>query len=628
MSLALGLTALLALQACEERAEERPSPQEAPPPPPQFRLEGSPEALKLSDEVVAFGGSNLIKDLSAQLQQVSSELLARPIDLKEMWLKSFTQTSFLFPYDLVDEARPLRFMQLLHQGELKSVRLIGVRELEALKSSIGEYLDELKLDGRVIYAQRRYKQDSEPLYFAVLSHNMIASTKEKALLSVGYLKMYEQLASTQLEGLGALHIYPKRILSGWGEQALLQAEGQLEELDLKGTAASQERQRALLSTGTQWLKALAEGSERVVLSAALQRDRLKVSASWRAIEGSALASSFAGLEGTEHQLLSLLSSPTPFAASLNLKAQQLAELTAFLNEGPFTRALLRDEEGLLKEYLTKAVTAGAHLKGQLLIAALAPPSARSASPAVEPAPGGESPPADQAVREALKRPLVKGHLRWGAWMSHSGQAGTQASLDALWALYQRPELTKALKRAGVYSKVSADPAEASMPALSSTHIKARMPRTSRALAPLRPQLKELYDAHVAVGPELIGVGFGPSWRETLSPIASPLAERAQPSGGVARAMSEGAPKPFFFMYLNPIEVLSHLKQGRGGSMLLPLQMMAQGLSAEEGLSISAGAEESSAQLVLNVPFSLLKALGRGFAGMGLGGPQGSTPSGP
>jgi len=70
--------------------------------------------------------------------------------------------------------------------------------------------------------------------------------------------------------------------------------------------------------------------------------------------------------------------------------------------------------------------------------------------------------------------------------------------------------------------------------------------------------------------------------------------------------------------LTDIATLAHLKQGRAGTMLLPLQMMAQGLSVEEGLSVSAGAREGEAQLVLNLPFSLITALSRGFAGMGLG----------
>ena len=57
-------------------------------------------------------------------------------------------------------------------------------------------------------------------------------------------------------------------------------------------------------------------------------------------------------------------------------------------------------------------------------------------------------------------------------------------------------------------------------------------------------------------------------------------------------------------------------------MLLPLQMMASGLKINEGLSLSAGVlereERVEAQLTLNLPFNLLNALSRGFAGMGLG----------
>lgn len=613
------------LTACRDHEKNVQNSQKViPPPPPPFSLKGIPEDLKLSEEVVSFGGSNLILELTTQVQSVTAKLLSTPLDLRDMWLKTYIQSNFLFTYEHVDETRPLRFIQLLHQGEPHTVRLIGIKDLQALKESIGTYLDELKEGEQTLYAQRRYKQDSEPLYFAVLSHNVIASTKVKALLSTAHLGMYEQLACVRFQGLGAVHLYPKRILSGWGDRVLLQAEEQVEEFDFKGSTSSQERQRALLSTGTQWLQMLAKGSERVVLAAQFMEDRLSIKADWRAQAESSLEKSFHELEAGPHLLLSLLSQPTPLALSLNLKPHQLAQLTAFLNEGPFTKALLRNQDGLLEDYLTKAVTAGAHLKGQMMFATFVSPSKPIETPSSSPKSDQELP-ADQAVLNALKVPLAQGSMRWGAWLTHTGQVGTSTSLDAIWTLYKQPELTTALKRAGIYSKVSSDvPNRGALKGISSTHIKARMPRTSSVLAPLRPQLKELYDAHVAVGPELLGIGFGPQWQETLRPITQMLSQDQTGPKGVMKAFQTGAPHPFLFFYMNPIAFLSHLKTGKGGSMLLPLQMMAQGLSIDEGLSLSVGAEKGTVTLVLNLPFSLLNAFGKGFAGMGLTPP--SSPS--
>ena len=621
------LSLMLSVSGCGDKAPDAPSQtsaQQAPPAPPPFTLKRSPEELKLSDEVLSFGGSNLLNEDIARVQTLSQRMLSRPLDLREMWLKTFVQTSFLINAEHVDEARPLRVMQLTHNGEPHSVRLIGIKDLSALREALGEYFEELKEGARTLYALKSYRNDTEPLYYAPLPYGMFATTRVKELLSPEKLAMYAQLSEVKFKGLGALHLYPKRLLNGWGEGALTKAEEQVEELSLRGPLASQERQRALLSTGVQLLRQLARDSERVVFTLSLSEDRLRVLTSWRATPQSELSKRFATLTAGPHDLLGHLTSPTPFALSINLPPSQLAVLTALLNESSFTRSLLRDKEGLLERYVTSAVNAASHLKGQVLFAALAPTpaspqqnnQAQKTSPQRE---GEEAQPADQAVLDALKQPLTSGHLRWMSLMSHTSEVGTRSALDALWGVYQEPKLTRALKRANVYAKVSADTSErGAIEGLPSTHLKARMPRVSRALAPLKPQLKELYDAHVAVGPELVGVGFGDSWAQSLSLLKAEAPTQAQAPQGVQKALKTGAPQPFMFAYLNPIATLAHLKQGRAGTMLLPLQMMAQGLSVEEGLSVSAGAREGEAQLVLNLPFSLITALSRGFAGMGLG----------
>jgi hypothetical protein len=159
---------------------------------------------------------NILSDVFSEVRAASARLLASPLDLQEMWLNQFAQAELLIAPAHIHTGRPFRFVQIARDGALHDVRVIGVRDLAALKASLGEFLEESSEGGAPVLIQRRYQQDPEPLYLCVISQDMIVSTKRRDLLAPAYRPLYEALAVTRLEGLGGARFFPQRMSAGWG----------------------------------------------------------------------------------------------------------------------------------------------------------------------------------------------------------------------------------------------------------------------------------------------------------------------------------------------------------------------------------------------------------------------------
>jgi hypothetical protein len=150
-----------------------------------------------------------------------------------------------------------------------------------------------------------------------------------------------------------------------------------------------------------------------------------------------------------------------------------------------------------------------------------------------------------------------------------------------------------------------------------THLKARMPRTPRILAPLRPQLRELYRAHLGIFKDQGVVVFGKKWKENLPQLMTPISPQTSSlfqDQGTQNTFKYGAHHPFFALYLEPTQVISSLKRGKAGSLTLPLQILSAVAQPKEGLSLTLGVEEHHLQGVFSIPFDLIKMISSSFSG--------------
>ena len=131
LSTALGL--VLSTGCTSDKTEPPPAPKKAPPPPP-FRLTGSADQLPLNQEMVAFGGLNLIDEVTQSLLNESKKILTFPINLRTFWFDNFIKNELLFNPTFILPRRPFRFVQFLDdQGQIQSVRLVGVKKIDELK---------------------------------------------------------------------------------------------------------------------------------------------------------------------------------------------------------------------------------------------------------------------------------------------------------------------------------------------------------------------------------------------------------------------------------------------------------------------------------------------------------------
>ena len=204
-------------------------------------------------------------------------------------------------------------------------------------------------------------------------------------------------------------------------------------------------------------------------------------------------------------------------------------------------------------------------------------------------------------------------LHWAVLFSHQDQNQTRESFDGFFKYYKDPALSKVIRKAGIAAKVN----QTQFKETPITHLKARMPRTPRILAPLRPQLKELYQAHVGIFENKGVVTFGKSWKTTL-PLLTKSSSVSTSSlfqdVSTQNTFKHGARNPFLALYLEPTQVISSLKRGRAGSLTLPLQILSAVSQPKEGLSLTLGVDNQALQGVFSIPFDLVQKISSSFSG--------------
>ncbi len=630
---------IFGLNACGDNQDSQKQSQEqvVTKTPPPFELKGKLSDLTFPAQLVAIGGFNQIEQVSTKIKTSLTSFLPTPLDLRAMWLDNYVQTEMLLDPKFIHAERPLRFIELVSEGSIHTVRLIGINSIKNLQESLGQYVTTKDIDGKQVFVQNRYKDDKTPLYFTELKHNMIASTYHPKLLSKEYLQFYNEVASTKVDGLINAIFFPKKAGENW--QGFAEGENQLAELELKGSARSVARQKNTLKNILNLAKQVALDSEKTSLTVNIDQPRVSFDVDWALKAGSTSALMLTQLKGSEHQLLKYASGAS-FLLSLQLPKTTLQLIIQEWNRLALStiqpkmasqnskskknnknkkkkRAknlapVLSESLELVSDYLKLTQDASQHLAGSLLLATIPFEQAQKNSKTKATAD-------DEALDESLFLPPTNAKaLRWLGLFGHSNQAQISEQINKILSVYQVPEIAKNMKKRGLKINIKEERYESNKQVLQTTHIKTRMPRTSPILRPLRPQLKELYNAHLWITENLGAVGFANSWKQSFDRLLQALNQQdAQMDSLIAQAVKAGLAQPSLFLYLDPLSTIGALKRGKAGSILLPLQMMFAAAKPSEGLSLTLQANQQSLKARLNVPHSLLNAIKAGMSGTGL-----------
>lgn len=598
--------------------------------PKPFVLSGNPNQISLKNNaVVMMGGFNIIDDVNQQIKTVSQQLV-QSIDLKSMWLDNFVKKELLLPPSQVNGKRPLRFLQILKDQELHRVYLIGLHQPKDFITQLGEFTQKLTLGELTVFQRGRFKEDRDPLYFHLIGDLLLVSRK-KELLATSFHTLYKSLYLARFEGIGGIHTYPEKLLDLWQGDANTHLQKQLDQWELKGDEASQKRQKSMLLEASNWAQNLALQSDRVKVNFLLTQSHMQFKLSWQAKNQSDLAQWIDNLAQNEHPLLKYLPSKVPFLMSLNLKTEQLQKLFSYMNQSLLTRNLLNNNDDLLQQYLTAVTQASQQLQGQILLAASQHklPSKLSQKKQQESADTKAKmvAPADPNLFMSASNPY---RLQWQALFTHQKQELMSKSLNEIFSFYGKKSFKKILKRNRLWFKLSYDKAVEGVKPIS---IRARMPRPPKILRPIKAQLRELYHSHLVLTPEVSLMTFGDSWEDMLrhylkipsfqskiDHAANQAIEQKSEAPslsldpGIQNALKIAAPNPFFLAYLEPISFISSLKQGKSGSMLLPLQMMLHGIQATEGLALSLGSQKQQVHGIFSIPVESIKKLTSAFTG--------------
>ena len=608
-------------------------PQKKSPPP--FRLKGKLNELDAPNNLVAIGGLNQIDQASTQIRNSLISFLPTPLDLRAMWLDNYVQTEMLLDPKHIHPQRPLRFIQLADEGIIHTVRLIGINSITALQESLGQYVTTKVIENKTVFVQNRYKDDKNPLYFVELDYNIIASTYHPKLLGANYLKFYNEVACRKVDGLINAIFFPKRAGENW--QAFQESENRLDQLELKGSPRSIARQKSTLKKVMALAKQVALDSEKTSFVVNIDQPRISLNVDWALKPGSNSALLLAQLKGSEHQLLKYVSSAS-FLLSLQLPKATLQLIIKEWNSLALSTIqpnLVKDKlekkkakkrkktdknlppvlsasKELISDYLKLTQEASAHLDGSLLLATIPfEPSKKVKKKSAQ---------VDNELDETLFLPPTNQKaLRWIGLFGHDDLTQVSEQIQRILSVYKIPEIAKNMRKRGLRIKIKDDLYTSHGQKLETIHIKTRMPRTPPLLRPLRPQLKELYNAHLWLTEGLGAVGFANTWKQSFDILLDSIKDPSIQTGQLLNnAMQAGLKSPLLFLYLDPISTISALKRGKSGSMLLPLQMMFTATKASEGLSLTVQSRQNSLKARLNIPHDFLKAIKSGMSGTSLG----------
>ena len=632
------LLCTLAIAACGDNKSSEKTVQELPQKksPPPFRFTGNLNELVVPNNLVAIGGLNQVDQASTQIKNSLISFLPTPLDLRSMWLDNYVQTEMLLDPKHIHPQRPLRFIQLADEGTIHTVRLIGINSITELQKSLGQYVTTKVVENKTVFVQNRYKDDKNPLYFVELDYNIIASTYHPKLLGANYLKFYNEVARRKVDGLINAIFFPKKAGENW--QAFQESENRLDQLELKGSARSIARQKSTLKKIMALAKQVALDSEKTSFVVNIDQPRVSLNVDWALKPGSNSALLLAQLKGSEHQLLKYVSSAS-FLLSLQLPKATLQLIIQEWNSlalsiirpnqikdksekkkakkrkktGKNLPPVLTASKELMSDYLKLTQDAAAHLDGSILLATVPfelANKAKKKSAKVD----------NELLDETLFLPPTNQKaLRWIGLFGHDNLTQVSEQIQRILSVYKIPEIAKNMRKRGLRIKIKNDLYTSHGQKLETIHIKTRMPRTPPLLRPLRPQLKELYNAHLWLTKDLGAVGFANNWKQSFDLLLESIKDPSIQTGQLLnKAMQAGLKNPLLFLYLDPISTISALKRGRSGSMLLPLQMMFTATKASEGLSLTVQSHQNSLKARLNIPHDFLKAIKSGMSGTSIG----------
>jgi hypothetical protein len=617
------------ISGCQSDTAEKTKviqPKKGPPP---FSLKGNLDDLTPLDQIVAIGGLNLIGETVEVIKTELTSFLATPMDLRSMWLDNYVQTEMLFDPKFVHPKRPLRFLQVLDKGEVHTVRIVGILSLEDLKQSLGTYLEVREVQGVKVYVQNRYKEDKSPLHFVSLGDDLIASTYNIDLLSAPFIKYYQAAGKRKVDGVFSALFFPKRVSDRL--KSLEKSEQVLDQLELKGSARSVERQRGFLKNIIESAKSLASDSERITLTLKLDQPNITFDVDWSITPGSSSDQWISVTKGGEHQLIKhagtaalLLSLNLPskilntiiqtwnqlalssLSPSQTVKKSKTDQTKSHKKKPKSLPPVLSNIEHINDDYIRLVKESAEHLGGSVLLAAI--PYKREVNSTKK-----QDAKLDPNI---FLSPQSANALRWLGLFNHNDQAKVSEGIQQILSIYKDPEVSKNIRRRGLKINVKDQNVKIGEQEYLTTHIKTRMPRTPRMLRVLRPQLRELYNAHLWITDRFGGVGFADSWQSTLATLNQSLkVDDPQDSSFVTAAFQAGVAQPALFLYFDPLTTISSLKRGKAGSMLLPLQMMFSAVKATEGLSLSIGTSDHSVKARLCIPHRLMEAIKSGMSGI-------------
>lgn len=516
------------------------------------------DTLAVPDSVWAYGGSQPVGPTLGTVTTFAQKVVPSAPPLGQMIGPLLSSNFGLKSPDFLAQDKSIRFAFFApaQDGKERFAALLPIKDVKQFPTLI---IDKNKAEKDANNALSYTPTPNNPKTYVNFVGNHAVFTTHATLFS-GEKAFLEQLAGAKMPISASAYIELAHIMKAMGksfDDALKTAKKEMRAA-MMGTARGQIGMVNKLIDG---MGMLARDIDRIRVGFAAAPDGLQLDIKIAAIDASNLSKGFAKLSGNGHKLMARMPADSPFFGSVSMNAGVLSAWGQdWTNE--FVIKPIFGEAPKAKAYVDAIGALGKSMTGDFAFTAHGTPNSQG--------------------------------LNLSTIFGVTNADAVNTAQDTLWKMYEQPEMQAYNTRHGLKMEFG-KPA----PFAGTTIRENRITPLNMAANPMAALMADMGVQYIAVGKDLGVMAYGSDGKAVVEGYLKGTYKGLDQVEAAKRALAKGAKNAFAFVYLSPLALAQRVHLGG----MNPLAASLSGLSAQSGLTFSAGVAGSELQMVADLPLA-------------------------
>lgn len=531
------------------------------------------KSLKAPAEIILWGGTPALSTTLSKVSALGKSVAPVPpsANLQALIQAAFQGEFRLKDAKVIDAAGPLRFAianPKIHR--LPAVLIVRVSSKDAFAKAIPDSNKKADDAGNA-WSWTKHSGSKRPIYANFIDGWVIIT--RSASLFPDNKAFFKKLSTATIASQGVAFVEVAHAMALFGGE-FKAGLGQAKRMIIQAAKAAPggDAQLDMVNAMFDWGVTAADQLEQVQLNLDLQADGAQLRTSLTPKAGSGLAKTFTGLKGSgKRTLLAKAPADAAFFMHGNFDPKVMKGLSAGLMRTMLVKPIFGGDEAAAKPYLDAMSDYLDNLSGEGLMAAHGTDGLSLV---------GIFGIKDAKAVRAAQRTLTGMH-KAPATRAYYEKMGIETTVQtAAYTVADVPVDIVSTKLAGLGAGAMAFGAGA---------------------------LQDMMTQHIAIGNNLAVIGYGSTGRQTIEGVMGPKAKGGlDTASSTKRTLKHAAKNAFMLLFVSPLQIAQRIKLGG----MNPLAAMFAGLPSDAGLSITAGIDGASLQIVVDVP---IKAVKQGMA---------------